>query len=49
MLDRWQKGESLHQIAKLFDRNHTSVRGIIAATGGTRPQANAERLGYFVW
>jgi IS30 family transposase len=37
MWDRWQKGESLHQIAKLFDRNHTSVRGIIAATGGIRP------------
>lgn len=36
MRDRWQKGESLHQIARLFDRHHTSVRGILAATGGIR-------------
>lgn len=39
MWDRWQKGESLHQIARLFDRHHTSVRGILAATGGIRPPA----------
>ena len=38
MWDRWQKGESLHAIARLFDRHHTSVRGIIAATGGIRPR-----------
>ena len=25
MWDRWQKGESLHAIARLFDRHHTSV------------------------
>jgi IS30 family transposase len=37
MWDRWQKGETLHSIARLFDRHHTSVRGIIAATGGIRP------------
>jgi len=37
MWDRWQKGETLHSIARLFDRYHTSVRGIIAATGGIRP------------
>jgi len=37
MWDRWQRGESLHQIAQLFDRYHTSVRGIIAASGGIRP------------
>ena len=24
MWDRWQKGDSLHQIAALFDRRHTS-------------------------
>jgi IS30 family transposase len=39
MWDRWQKGESLHQIARLFDRHHSSVRGIIAETGGIRPPA----------
>jgi len=37
MWDRWQKGESLHQIARLFDRHHSSVRGILAETGGFRP------------
>lgn len=37
MWDRWQKGESLHQIARLFDRHHSSVRSILAETGGIRP------------
>jgi DNA-binding CsgD family transcriptional regulator len=39
MWDRWQKGESLHQIARLFDRHHLSVRGILAESGGIRPPA----------
>jgi len=38
MWDRWQQGESLHQIAQLFDRHHSSVRGILAASGGIRPR-----------
>lgn len=37
MWDRWQKGDTLHQIARLFDRYHTSIRGILAETGGIRP------------
>src|SRR5579863_468034 len=37
MWERWQKGESLHQIAQLFDRPHNSVRRILAETGGIRP------------
>jgi transposase, IS30 family len=37
MWERWQKGESLQQIAQLFDRNHSSVQLILAATGGIRP------------
>ena len=37
MWERWQKGESLQQIAQLFDRSHSSVRGILAETGGIRP------------
>ena len=37
MWDRWQKGDSLQQIAQLFDRNHSSVEGILAETGGIRP------------
>ena len=43
MWERWQKGESLQQIAQLFDRNHSSVHGILAATGGIRPARAAAR------
>jgi IS30 family transposase len=35
--DRWQKGETLHQIAQSFDRFHSSIRNIVAETGGIRP------------
>ena len=37
MWDRWQKGESLSAIARLFDRHHPSIRRILAETGGIRP------------
>ena len=37
MWDRWQKGDSLQQIAQLFDRNHSSIQRILAETGGIRP------------
>jgi hypothetical protein len=37
MWERWQKGDSLQQIAQLFDRNHSSIQAIRAATGGIRP------------
>ena len=37
MWDRWQQGESLHQIASLFDRHHSSVRNILAEHGSIRP------------
>lgn len=37
MWERWRQGWTLHQIAHLFDRAHTSVRGILAQTGGIRP------------
>ena len=37
MWERWQKGESLQQIAQLFDRNHSSIQAILAVTGGIRP------------
>jgi transposase, IS30 family len=37
MWERWRAGDSLHQIAQLFDREHTSVRTVLAATGGIRP------------
>ena len=37
MWDRWQKGESLNAIARLFDRHHSSVQRILSETGGIRP------------
>jgi IS30 family transposase len=37
MWDRWQKGESLNSIARLFDRHHSAIQGVLARTGGIRP------------
>ena len=37
MWERWKQGWTLHQIAQLFDRGHTSVQGVLARTGGIRP------------
>ena len=37
MWDRWEQGESLHSIARLFDRHHPSIAGILSRTGGIRP------------
>lgn len=36
MWDRWKQGWTLHQIAQLFNRAHTSVQGILSRTGGFR-------------
>jgi IS30 family transposase len=45
MWERWRKGESLQQIAQLFDRNHSSIQRILAETGGIRPaQRRRSRL-----
>ncbi len=38
MWERWREGDTLHQIASLFDRHHSSVRGILATSGGIRPR-----------
>ena len=37
MWDRWQAGDSIREIARLFDRRHSSVRGIFERCGGMRP------------
>ncbi len=37
MWDRWKQGDSLHAIARLFDRYHPSISRILAKTGGIRP------------
>jgi len=35
--DRWQKGDSLHAIARLFDSSHSAIAGVFSKTGGIRP------------
>ena len=37
MWDRWQKGDSVRSIARLFNRGHSSVQRILGETGGIRP------------
>ena len=37
MWDRWEKGDSVHSIARHFGRSHSSIRGILVRTGGIRP------------
>ncbi|RDI96769.1 IS30 family transposase [Dyella solisilvae] len=37
MWERWQRGESLHQIARSLDRRHSSIRRVLVQTGGIRP------------
>ncbi|VTY35451.1 Uncharacterised protein [Xylophilus ampelinus] len=41
MWERWKQGWTLHQIAQLFNRSHTSVQGILSQTGGFRPPARS--------
>jgi len=38
MWDRWQRGESLSSIGRLFARESSSVFGILSPTGGIRPK-----------
>jgi hypothetical protein len=37
MWERWRQGESLNAIARLFERNHSAIGGILSRTGGIRP------------
>src|ERR1700754_3299338 len=39
MWERWRQGESLHAIARLFNRYHPSIGGIFSRTGGIRPRS----------
>jgi IS30 family transposase len=41
MWDRWQAGDSTYEIARLFDRGHSSVQGVLAETGGIRPRSRS--------
>jgi IS30 family transposase len=45
MWDRWQEGDSLESIARLFERRHSSVQRILQESGGIRPpQRKRSRL-----
>lgn len=35
--DRWCRGETMHDIGRLFDRGHSSIFSVLAPTGGIRP------------
>ena len=37
MWDRWQKGEPMKGIGRLFDRGHIAVQRILTENGGIRP------------
>ncbi len=37
MWDRWQAGDSLHEIARLFDRGHSSIQRVLSESGGIPP------------
>ena len=37
--DRWQRGESMSSIGRLFDRESSSIYPLLARTGGIRPPA----------
>ena len=37
MWDPWQKGDSMHPLAGLFNRGHSSVQGILSKMGGVEP------------
>lgn len=38
MWDRWQNGESMADIARTYDRHHTSLENILRGNGGIRPR-----------
>ena len=38
MWDHWQKGDSMHVIAGLFERGHSSVQHILSEAGAIRPR-----------
>lgn len=45
MWERWQKGDSMNAIARLFDRGHSSVQGVLSKMGGvSAPARRRSRL-----
>jgi hypothetical protein len=39
MWDRWQRGETINAIGRVFDRGHSSIAGQFERAGGIRPAA----------
>jgi hypothetical protein len=39
--DRWQRGESMSSIGRLFDRNSSSIYPLLARTGGGVPRSQS--------
>lgn len=37
MWERWQRGESLKSIGRVFDRNSSSIYSVLSRRGGIRP------------
>lgn len=47
--DRYKQGDSLHDIARMFDRYHSSIMPTIHQTGGYRPPVRKRhRLGFWI-
>ena len=45
MWDRWQRGESLKSIGRVFDRSSSSIYSVLSRRGGIRPpDRNRSRL-----
>ena len=50
MWDRWQRGESLKSIGRIFDRSSSSIFGQISPSGGIRPAPRRRsRLALTLW
>jgi hypothetical protein len=41
--DRWQRGEAMRSIGRVFDRQSSSVFSVISPTGGIRPPGSQMR------
>ena len=44
--DRWQRGESLNAIGRLFDRPSASIFNMLAPTGGIRPPLDSDHTSH---
>ena len=49
MWERWRRGESLNAIARLFDRSHSAIGGILSRTGGIRPRHDVVPTWHWHW